>query len=80
MELSTISQNIKDISLETDIYSKKCKCGLPLILDKLKFGEFGTSLVCSCGYEFFYAEENSNEVLIYEGYYFIRAAGENKSN
>lgn len=72
MELAYIIESIGDGKIVTDIYSGdvKCKCGKALSFSELSFGEFGNSLTCSCGHQFWFAEEEDGveELLVYEGY------------
>jgi hypothetical protein len=70
MNLSAIAENIGDGKVVTDIYSGavKCKCKKEIKFDELSLGGFENSLSCSCGYRFWSADEDAEEILVYSGY------------
>jgi hypothetical protein len=79
MELAHIMEGIGEGNIVTDIYSGdiKCKCGKGINFLDLSFGEFGNSLTCSCGHQFWFAaeEDEVDELLVYEGYDYAQEEG-----
>jgi hypothetical protein len=79
MELANIIDSIGEGNIVTDIYSGdvKCKCGKSLNMLELSFGAFGNALTCSCGHQFWFAEEDEgvDELLVYEGYEYATEEG-----
>ncbi|MDW8802508.1 PcfJ domain-containing protein [Clostridium sp. A1-XYC3] len=73
MNIAAIAENIGYGKVVTDIYSGnvKCSCGRKIKFNELSLGGFGNSLSCSCGDEFWPADEDIDELLVYEGYDYI---------
>lgn len=75
MDLAVVAENIGDGRIITDIYSGnfECKCGKKIRFEELNLGGFGTSLSCSCGTRFWFAEEEDSlkDLLVYEGYNYV---------